>query len=104
MKIRVLQLQRLAIMSATAMQRAKTLIATAITELDKIPHDVSLLVHRTPTASAASTSSTPHPVERMTEQEEHNVSASAPPISTTKGIHKKVCRDDCRHTSTSLLA
>jgi hypothetical protein len=68
MKIRVLQLQRLAIMSATTMQRAKTLIATAITELDKIPHDVSLLVHRTPTASAASTSSTPHPVERMTEK------------------------------------
>jgi hypothetical protein len=83
------KLQRLAIMSATAMERVKTLIVAAITELDKIPHDVSLPVHRAPTGSIASTSSTPHPVERMTEQEEHNVLASAPPISTTKGSRKK---------------
>jgi hypothetical protein len=82
------KLQRPATMSATAMKRAKTLIAAAITELDEIPHDVSLLVHRAP-GSAASISSTPHHAERMTDQEERNVSASAPLISTTKGIRKK---------------
>jgi hypothetical protein len=60
------KLQRTAIMSATAMERAKNLIPAAITELDKIPHDVSLPVHRAP-AAAASTSSTPQPAERMTE-------------------------------------
>jgi hypothetical protein len=54
-------------MSTTTMERAKTLIEPAIMELDKIPHDESLPVHHAPTAS---TSSTPHPVERMTEQEE----------------------------------
>jgi hypothetical protein len=54
-------------MPATAMERAKTLIADAIIELDKIPHNVSLPVHHGPTGSAASTLSTPHPVERMTE-------------------------------------
>jgi hypothetical protein len=80
-------LQRSAIMSATAMKRAKNLIADAITELDKIPHDVSLPVHRAP---AAVTSSTPQPTERMTEKEEHNVSASAPPVSTTKGSRKNM--------------
>jgi hypothetical protein len=84
------KLQRSTIMSATAMERAKTLIAAAITELDKIPHDISLPVHRAPIGSAASTSSTPHPTERMTEQEERNVSASAPPVSTTKGSRKSV--------------
>jgi hypothetical protein len=83
------KLQRSAIMSTTIMERAKTLIATAITELDKIPHDLSQPVHRAPTASSTSTSSTPHPTERMTEQEECNVSASTPPVSTTKGKHKK---------------
>jgi hypothetical protein len=62
----------------------------AITELDKIPHDVSLSVHCAP--PAASTSSTPWPAERMTEQDEHNVSASAPPVSTTKGSRKKYAR------------
>jgi hypothetical protein len=36
------KLQRSAIMSATAMERAKTLIIATITELDKIPHDISL--------------------------------------------------------------
>jgi hypothetical protein len=82
-------LQRSAIMCATAMERAKTLIATAIIELDKIPHDISLPVHRASTATAASTSSTPQSVERMTEEEEHNVSAFAPLVSTTKGSHKK---------------
>jgi hypothetical protein len=82
-------LQRSAIMSATAMKRAKNLIVDAITELDKIPHDVSLPVHRAP-AAAASTSSTPQPTERMTEKEEHNVSASAPPVSTTKGSRKNM--------------
>jgi hypothetical protein len=76
-------------MSATAMERAKTLIIAAITKLDKIPHDVSLSVHRVPTATAASTSSTPQLAERMTEQEEHNVSASAPPVSTTNDSRKK---------------
>jgi hypothetical protein len=81
------KLQRSAIMSATAMERAKTLIADAITELDKIPHDVSLPVHRA--SAAASTSSTPQPTERMTEKEERNVSASAPSVSTTKGSRKK---------------
>jgi hypothetical protein len=80
------KLQRSAIMFVTAMESAKTLIVAAITTLDKIPHDVSLPVHHTPTAS---TSSTPHPTERMTGQEERNVSASATPISTTKGSHKK---------------
>jgi hypothetical protein len=59
------KLQISAIMSATAMERAKNLIPAAITELDKIPHDVSLPVHRAP--AAASTSSTPQPAERMTE-------------------------------------
>jgi hypothetical protein len=83
------KLQRSAIMSATAMERAKTLIADAITELDKIPHDVSLPVHRASAAAAASTSSTPQPTERMTEKEERNVSSSAPPVSTTKGSRKK---------------
>jgi hypothetical protein len=53
-----------------------------------MPHDVSLPVHYAPTA-AASTSSTPQPTERMTEKKEHNVSASAPPVSTTKGSLKK---------------
>jgi hypothetical protein len=80
------KLERSTIMSATAMERAKTLIVAAITELDKIPHNVSLPVHRAP---ATSTSSTPHRAERMTEQEECNVSVSAPPVSTTKGSHKK---------------
>jgi hypothetical protein len=80
------KLQRSAIMFATAMERAKTLITAAIIELEKIPHDVSLPVHHAP---AASTSGTPQPTERMTEQEEHNVSTSAPPISTTKVIRKK---------------
>jgi hypothetical protein len=82
------KLQKSAIMSPTTMDRAKNLIATTITELDKIPHDVSLPVHRAP-AAAASTSNTPQPTERMTKQEEHNVSASAPPVSTTKGSRKK---------------
>jgi hypothetical protein len=99
----LLKLQRSAIMSATAMERAKNLIVDAFTKLDKIPHDISLPVHRAP-AAAASTSSTPQPTERMTEKEEHNVSASAPPVSTTKGNHKKICRGDCRHTTTSLSA
>jgi hypothetical protein len=36
------KLQRSVIMSAIAMEKVKTLIADAITELDKIPHDVSL--------------------------------------------------------------
>jgi hypothetical protein len=85
----IFKLQRSAIMSGTTMERAKTLIATTITELDKIPHDISLPVHRAPTAYAASTSSTPHRVERMTEQEEHNVSAYAPPVSTIKDRRKK---------------
>jgi hypothetical protein len=83
------KLQRSAIMSATAMERVKNLIADAITELDKIPHDVSLPVHCTPATAAALTSSTSQPVKRMTEKEEHNVSASAPPVSTIKGICKK---------------
>jgi hypothetical protein len=83
------KLQRSAIMSTTAMERVKTLITNAITKHDKIPHDVSLPVHRAPTGSAASTSSTSHPAERMTKQEEHNVSTSAPPVSTTKGICKR---------------
>jgi hypothetical protein len=83
------KLQRSAIMSTTAMERVKTLITSAITEHDKIPHDVSLPVHRAPTGSAASTSSTPRPAERMTEQEECNVSASAPHISNIKGSHRK---------------
>jgi hypothetical protein len=83
------KLQRSAIMLATAMEMVKTLITTIITELDKIPHDISLPVHRAPTSSAASTSNAPHPTERMIEQEEHNVLASAPPVSTTKGSHKK---------------
>jgi hypothetical protein len=69
-------------------KRAKTLIIDVIAELDKIPHDVSLPVHHAPTGSVASTWSTPHPAVRMTEQEEHNVSASAPPAFTTKGNHK----------------
>jgi hypothetical protein len=71
------------------MERGKTLIATTITELDKIPHDISLPVHRAPTIFAASSSSTPHPTEIMTEQEEHNVSSSTPSVSTTKGSRKK---------------
>jgi hypothetical protein len=71
------------------MKKAKTHIAATITELDKIPHDVSLPVHHAPTSSAASTSSTPHPAERMSEQEECNVSTSAPPISTIRGSRKK---------------
>jgi hypothetical protein len=83
------KLQRSAIMSNTTMEQAKTLIAAAITELDKIPHDVSLPVHHAPTGSAASTSSTPHPAERMTEQQECNILASAPPVSTTKASSKK---------------
>jgi hypothetical protein len=83
------KLQRLAIMSATTMKMTKTLIATAITKLDKIPNDVSLPVHCAPTGCAASISSTPHPAERMTKQEECNVSTSAPPVSTTKGSRKK---------------
>jgi hypothetical protein len=73
-------------MSAISMKRAKTLIPAAITELDKIPHGVSLPVHRAP---AASTSSNPQTAKRMTKQEEHNVSATAPLVSTTKGIRKK---------------
>jgi hypothetical protein len=81
------KLQRSAIIYATTMERAITLIASAITEIDKIPQNISLPVHRA--AAAASTSSTPQPAERMTEQEEHNVSASAPPVSTTKGSRKK---------------
>jgi hypothetical protein len=76
-------------MSATTMEWAKTLIVDAITKLDKIPHDVSLPVHHAPTSSTASTSSTPHPIERMTGQEEYNVSMSARLASTTKGSHKK---------------
>jgi hypothetical protein len=83
------KLQRSAIKSAIAIERAKTLIVAAIIELDKIPHDVSLPVHHAPTGSVASTSSTPHPAERMTEQVEYNVSTSAPHVSTTKGSHKK---------------
>jgi hypothetical protein len=62
------KLQTSVIMSATAMERAKTLITDAIIELDKIPHDISLPVHCAPTGSIASTSSTPHPTERMSEQ------------------------------------
>jgi hypothetical protein len=98
------KLQRSAIMSATAMERAKNLIVDAITELDKIPHDVSLPVHHAPTTDAASTSSTPQPAERMTEKEEHNISAFTPPVSTTKGSHKKYAWGDCRHTTISLSA
>jgi len=55
------KLQRSAIMSETAMQTARSIIANAVNELDKIPHDVSLPMQRTapdPTAStdAATTS------------------------------------------------
>jgi lipopolysaccharide biosynthesis regulator YciM len=49
------KLQRSAIMSTTAMERVKTLSTAAITEHDKIPHDVSLPVYHTPTSSATST-------------------------------------------------
>jgi hypothetical protein len=83
------KLQRSAIMYVTIIERAKTLIAAAIIELDKIPHNVSLPVHRAPTAAAVSTSSTPQPAKGMTEQKEHNVSASTPFVSTTKSSHKK---------------
>jgi hypothetical protein len=85
----IFKLQRSAIMYGTIMGRAKTLIAATITELFKIPHDVSLSVHCAPIGSAASTSSTPHPAERMTAQEERNVSTSTPPVSTIKGSCKK---------------
>jgi hypothetical protein len=37
-------------MPTTAMERAKTLIVATITELDKIPHDECLSVHRAPAA------------------------------------------------------
>jgi hypothetical protein len=84
------KLQRSAIMSVTIIERAKTLIAAAIIELDKIPHNVSLPVHRAPTAAAVSTSNTPQPAKGMTEQKEHNVSASTPFVSTTKSSHKKM--------------
>jgi hypothetical protein len=63
----LIKLQRSTILSATAMERAKTLIIAAIIELDKIIHDVSLLVYRAPTTAVASTSSTPQPTEGMTE-------------------------------------
>ena len=69
------------------MKKAKNLIAEAITVLDKIPHDVSLPMQNA--ATAAPTSSFPHHTERMTEHEDDNVSASAPPVSTTKGSRKK---------------
>jgi hypothetical protein len=72
------------------MERSKTLIVAAIIELDKITHEVSLPVCHAPTSSAASTSSTLHPTERMSEKEECNISASAPPVSTTKR-HLKKC-------------
>jgi hypothetical protein len=84
------KLQRSAIMSATAMERAKNLIADAITELDKIPHDVSLPVHHAPTTDAASTSSTPQPAERMTEKEEHNISASTPQCPPQRAVTKNM--------------
>jgi hypothetical protein len=83
------KLQRSAIMSTTVMERAKIHIAAAITELDKIPHDVSLPVHHAPTTSAASTSSTPQHTTRMIEQEEHNALVFAPRVSTTNGSLKK---------------
>jgi hypothetical protein len=83
------KLQRSATMSVTALGRAKTFIIAAIIELDKIPHDVSLPMHRAPAISATLTSSTSQHAERMTEEEERNVSASAPPVSTTKGSRKK---------------
>jgi hypothetical protein len=40
-------------MSATVMERVKTIIVDAITELDKIQHDVSLLMHHARTRAAA---------------------------------------------------
>jgi hypothetical protein len=83
------RLKKSAIMSVNAMEKAKTLIEDAITTLDKIPHDVSLPMHHAPTGAAAPTSSFPHHTGRMNEQEDHNVSVSAPHVSTTKGSRKK---------------
>jgi hypothetical protein len=96
------RLQRSAIMSANAMRKDKTLIVHGISAFDKIPHDVCLPRHHAATGAAAPTSSFPHHTKRMTEQEDHNVSMSTPNVSTSKGNHKKMCMDQCRHTSTSL--
>jgi hypothetical protein len=68
-----------------------TLIAYVITVLDKISHTISLRMQHAAIAAAAPTSSFPHHTERITEQEDHNVSVSALPISTTKGIVLRSC-------------
>ena len=60
------------------MEKANAIIRDAIVALEKIPPDVGFPEHQG--AAAA---------QEMNEQEEANVSASAPPVSTTKGSRRR---------------
>ena len=92
------KLQRSAVMSEQAMERAKAIITEVIKELDKIPHD--LIVPNGPPqsgersdAGGASTSAgadlgTIAETHEVAAQEVTLVSPSAPPVSTTKGCRK----------------
>jgi hypothetical protein len=91
------KLQRSAVMSEQAMEKAKAIITAAIEELDKIPTD--LIVPSGPQsrersyAGGASTSAAPDTgtianTLGVAGQEETLVSPSAPPVSTTKGCRK----------------
>lgn len=69
------------------MNKARATLNDAIAILDAIPHDVSL--PNNAHFRAASTSTILDP-STTSGQEEANVSASSPPVSTTKGSRKSV--------------
>ena len=77
-------------MSDTAMQTTRSIIANTVNELDKIPHDVSLPMQRTaPAATASTDAATTSADAAPSSNSPHQASASAPPVSTTKGSCKK---------------
>ena len=80
------KLQWSAIMSETAMQTARSIISNAVNELDKIPHDVGLPM---PSATVAAATADTATDAAPSSSSPHQASATAPPISTTKGSHKK---------------
>jgi hypothetical protein len=91
------KLQRSAVMSEQAMEKAKAIITAAIEELDKIPTDLIVpsgpQSRATSYAAGTSTSAAPGPgtvgnMAGVAGPEETLVSPSAPPVSTTKGCRK----------------
>ncbi|KAK3153632.1 hypothetical protein QOZ80_2BG0178640 [Eleusine coracana subsp. coracana] len=72
------KLQRSAVMPGQALEKEKLIIRDALPILDAIPHDLGL-----PTRDNPSSPNMSH-----VKQEEINMSASTPPVSTTKGTRR----------------